>query len=138
MQVNSNVSILIKNSFLGVPAVVQWDQQHLGSTGMQVQSPTQHSELGIQNYCHNSGLELIRDLGTPYAVGATKKEIKGRLNPGRCLAVSAGISIICTIPGKCFYKSTESQSVTKYLLCPIKQGTVLKFVLFNRQDAKLG
>ena len=34
-----------KNALRGVPAVEQWDWQHLGSTETQVQSPAQHSGL---------------------------------------------------------------------------------------------
>ena len=57
---------------LGVPTVARWDWQHLGSTGMQVRSPAQHSGLRIQ-CCHSCGigctwgLDLIPDPGTPYA-----------------------------------------------------------------------
>ena len=32
-----------KRGDLGVPAVAQWDQWHLGRAGVQVQSPTWHS-----------------------------------------------------------------------------------------------
>ena len=54
-----------------IPAVVQWDWQHLGSAGTQVLSPAQHRGMRIQR-CHscglggNCGLYLIPGLGTPY------------------------------------------------------------------------
>ena len=35
--------------------MVQWDQQRLGSTGTQVQSPTRHSGLRIR-HCQDCGL----------------------------------------------------------------------------------
>ena len=44
-----------KNRQRGVPAAVQQDQQHLGNTGMQVQSLAGHSGLRIQHCC---GLQL--------------------------------------------------------------------------------
>ena len=59
--------------------VVQWDQQHLWSAGMQVRSPAWHSGLRIP-HCHRYGLDhncssdLIPGLGTPYAMGWPKKE----------------------------------------------------------------
>ena len=34
-------------NIVGVPAVAQWDWQHVGSTGTQVPSPTHHSGLRI-------------------------------------------------------------------------------------------
>ena len=58
--------------FSGVPTVVQLDQQHLGSTRMQVQSLDWHSGLRIP-HCHscgvgrNYGLDLIPGPGAPYA-----------------------------------------------------------------------
>ena len=47
-------SLLISSKLqsLGVPTVARWDWQHLGSTGMQVRSPAQHSGLRIQ-CCHS-------------------------------------------------------------------------------------
>ena len=50
------ISIIYKESklfkrVLGVPTVVQWDQQCLGSTGTQVWSLAQHSGLRIQSCC---------------------------------------------------------------------------------------
>ena len=48
----------------GVPAVAQWDWQHLGSTGTQVQSPAWHSGLGL-----DYGLDVIPGPGTPYTAG---------------------------------------------------------------------
>ena len=58
--------------------MVQQDQQHLGSPGMQVQSPAQHSGLRIWRCgsCSlgcNDGSDLIPGPGTPYAVGQPKK-----------------------------------------------------------------
>ena len=65
---------------IGVPTVVQWDQQCLGSAGTQVRSPAWHSG-GIQ-CCHGYGsgsrccLDLIPGLGTPCSVGQpTKKKV---------------------------------------------------------------
>ena len=62
-----------------VPAVVQWDWQHLWSAGMQVQSLAWHSELRIQ-CCwivgHNCGSDLIPGPGTPFTMGQPKKEKK--------------------------------------------------------------
>ena len=43
---HDNVDGNRRESF-GTPAVVQWDQQCLESTGMRVQSPAQHSGLRI-------------------------------------------------------------------------------------------
>jgi len=45
---------------LGVPAVAQWNQQHLWSTGTQVQSLARQRRLEIL-HCHNCGLDLIPD-----------------------------------------------------------------------------
>ena len=53
----------------GVPAVVQWDQWYLGSSGMQVQSRARHSGLRIQRCCR-CGWNLIPGLGTPYTMEA--------------------------------------------------------------------
>ena len=53
----------------------------LGSTGTQVQSPAQHSELRIWP-CHSCGLgrncswDLTPGPGTPYAMGQQEKEEK--------------------------------------------------------------
>ena len=69
----------INKIFLRVPTVVQWDQWHLGSSGMQVGSPAWHSGLGIQ-CCHSCGLghncssDMNTGLRTPYAVGQPKKK----------------------------------------------------------------
>ena len=57
------------------------DWRHLGSAGLQVQSPAQYSGLGIW-HCHscslghNSGLDLIPGPGTPYATGQPKMKKK--------------------------------------------------------------
>ena len=51
------------------------DWWHLGSAGMQVQSPARHSELRI--WCCldcNYGLDLIPGLGPPNAMGQPKKD----------------------------------------------------------------
>ena len=53
----------------GVPAVVQWDWQHLRSAGTQVQSPALHS--GCFGLCRNSGSDL-----TPGQKKERKKENK--------------------------------------------------------------
>ena len=58
---------------IGVPAVVQWDQQHLWSAGMQVRSPAQHSGLRTIGNC---GSNPILGLGTPYATEQPKKKKK--------------------------------------------------------------
>ena len=60
--------------------MAQWDLQHLGSTGTQVQSPAWHSGVRIQ-HCHSNGLglncgsDLIPGLGTPYALGWPKSAL---------------------------------------------------------------
>ena len=60
----------------------QWDWWHLGSAGsQQVQSPAQHSALGIRHCCscslgHDCGLDLISGSRTPYAVGQPKMKRK--------------------------------------------------------------
>ena len=64
-------------STLGGPDVVQWDLWHFGSTGIQVCSLAQHSQLRIQCCCscilgHNCGLDLIPGPGTSYAAGQPK------------------------------------------------------------------
>ena len=65
----------------GVPAVLQRDQQLLGSVGTQVQSPAQHSGLGIW-CCRSYGLgldcgsDLIPGPGTPYISGKPKMKNK--------------------------------------------------------------
>ena len=70
---------LFKKIFFGVPSVSQWDQQCLGSAGMQVQSLIWHSGLRIQQ-CHSCGLghncgsDLIPDSGPPYASRQPKKK----------------------------------------------------------------
>jgi len=64
----------------GVPAVAQWNWWLLWSTGMQVQSPAQHSELRIQ-LCCNCGLDLIPGMVAPYATGQPKKEKKKNVWP---------------------------------------------------------
>ena len=62
---------------MGAPAVAQWDWQHLGSAGMWVPSPAQHSGVRIQ-HCHSCGvgqdcsLDLIPGLGAPHAMGQSK------------------------------------------------------------------
>ena len=71
----------------GLLAVVQWNQRHLGSARMQVQSPAQHIGLRIWHCCscslgHNYGLDLIPGLGPARAAGwPKKKEKKKRLQP---------------------------------------------------------
>ena len=62
--------------------MAQWDQWHLGSTGLQVQSLALHSGLRIQYCCScglggNCGSDLIPDPGAPYASGWPKKEKNG-------------------------------------------------------------
>ena len=64
-------------------AVVQWDWRHLGSTGIQVQFPAQHSGFRIR-CCHSCsfgrscGLDLIPGLGTPYATSSQTRKKKER------------------------------------------------------------
>ena len=69
---------------LGVPAVVQWNWQCLGSTRIQVPSPARHSGLRILHCLscglgHNCGSDLIPDPGTLYALGWPKRKKKKRL-----------------------------------------------------------
>ena len=52
---------------------VQQDRQCLGSTGLQVPSPAQHSELTIQRCCNYTS-DLIPGQGTLYATGQPKKK----------------------------------------------------------------
>ena len=62
---------------MGVPAVAQQDQGHLGYAGTQVQSLAQHGGLRICSSCGlgpNHGWDLIPDRGTPYAEGWPKKK----------------------------------------------------------------
>ena len=40
-------STILQLKTFGAPAVAQWDQQHLGSAGMQVCSPALHCGSGI-------------------------------------------------------------------------------------------
>ena len=61
--------------------MVQWDRQHLGSPGMQVNSLTQHSGLRIWHFhsCSlgcNCGSYRIPGQGTPYAMEQSKKKKK--------------------------------------------------------------
>ena len=70
----------IKNKCIGIPVVVQRDQQYLGSTGTQVR-PVWHSGLGIW-HCRSCGLghdcssELIPGPGALYAAGQPKMKKK--------------------------------------------------------------
>ena len=57
--------------------MAQWDQQHLGNSGLQVRSLAWHSGSRIWHCCscglgRDCGLELILSLGTPYAMGRPK------------------------------------------------------------------
>ena len=71
----------VKGSGFRVLPVAQWDQWCLGSTGMQVQFPGQHSGLRIW-HCHscslghNCGSDLIPGQGIPHATGQSKKKKK--------------------------------------------------------------
>ena len=70
---------------VGAPTVVQRDQWHLGSTGMQVRSLAPHSGLriGHSHSCdvgHNCGSDLIPGPGTPYAAGQQTKIDKNIIN----------------------------------------------------------
>ena len=60
--------LFLRNVFLRVPAVVQWDQRHLGSAGMWVWSLTWHSGLRMWygyrcGLGHNYNSDLILGLG---------------------------------------------------------------------------
>ena len=74
--------MLFKNILSGVPTVAQWDQQHLGTAGTQVQSLAQHSLVqgstvaATANSGCNYNSDLISGLGTPYAVRWPKKKKK--------------------------------------------------------------
>ena len=78
---------------VGVPTVVQWDQQHLWSPGMKVGALAQHSQLRIW-HCHsfslgqNCGSDLIPGLRTPYATGWPKKKKKKMLIHGSWMELS--------------------------------------------------
>ena len=75
-------AIIKKTRDIGVLAVVQWDQQDLGSAGMQIQSWDQHREVRIW-WCHRYGLghgcgsDLITGPGTPCAT-EQQKNLKKR------------------------------------------------------------
>ena len=61
--------------------MAQWDQEPLGSTGTQVQSPAWYSGLRTPSCrsCglgHSYGSHLIPGLGTPCASGLPKKKKK--------------------------------------------------------------
>ena len=70
--------LLLLLYFMGFINIDLWC---LGSTGLNVRSPAQHSGLRIQHCCscglgRDCGLDLVPGLGTPYAVGQPKmKEI---------------------------------------------------------------
>ena len=62
--------------------MAQWDQQHLGNSGLQVRSLAWHSGSRIWHCCscglgHDCGLDLIPSLGTLH--GAAKKKKKNRI-----------------------------------------------------------
>ena len=59
-----------KNACFGVPTVVQCDQQHLQSAGMQVPSLAWQSDLSTWHCCINCLWDLIPGLRTPYATEA--------------------------------------------------------------------
>ena len=75
---------MIKIPITGVSAVVQQDQQHPGSAGMQVQSPARHSVLRIW-HCHSCSLgcncysNLTPSPGIPYATEQPKRKKKSLL-----------------------------------------------------------
>ena len=80
----------IKNKCIGIPVVVQRDQQYLGSTGTQVR-PVWHSGLGIW-HCRSCGLghdcssELIPGPGALYAAGQQKmKKNNNNNNNNKCI-----------------------------------------------------
>ena len=65
----------IGSDVCGAPAVVNQDQQSLGSIGMRVRSPAQHRGSRIRccwscGLGHDCGLDLIPGPGTPYAARA--------------------------------------------------------------------
>ena len=77
-----SITVLNRHShwWMGVPAVPEWDQQHVGSAGTQVQSPAQDSELRIWHCCsyglgHNCSLYLIP--GGRGGSGQKKKKERG-------------------------------------------------------------
>lgn len=66
-----------------VPAVAQWDWQHLWSAGTLLQSLPGTMRYRIQRCCscgvgRNDSSDRILSLGIPYAVGAARKEKKGK------------------------------------------------------------
>ena len=75
------VFAVFKICIWGVPAVAQWDQHRLWSTGMWIQSLARCSGLRIR-HCHscgaghNCGPDLISGLGTPCTAEVAKEEEK--------------------------------------------------------------
>ena len=64
---------------MGIPALMQQDQQHLGSKGMQVRPSAHHRGLKSQHCCscsigHKCGSDLIPGLGIPLAAGWPQKK----------------------------------------------------------------
>ena len=73
--------LLSGNGITRVPMVTQQDKRHLGSTGIQVRPPAQHSGLRIRrcHICslgHDCGSDLIPGLGAPNAMGQPGKKKK--------------------------------------------------------------
>ena len=63
----------VKSPRPGVPAVVQRDRWHPGSSGIQVRSPAWHKGLKTRHCC-SCGSHLIPSLGTPYGVGQPEEK----------------------------------------------------------------
>ena len=69
--------LLLENTNVGVPAVIQWDGQCLWHTRTQVQSLTWHSGLRNWHGCTlacNCGSDLIPGSGTLYDAAWSKKK----------------------------------------------------------------
>lgn len=85
------------------------------SAGTQVQSPGQHSGLGIR-HCHSCGSNLIPGPGIPYALEWPKKENK-QTNP-------KSIWLLLLFPPKCSFLFCKCQKA-KIKCCHCAQAWLL-------------
>ena len=89
--------------------MAQRDQEHLGSTGTQVQSPAQHSRLRIWHCCscglgQNCSLDLMPGPGTPCATMRPKKEKEKEREREKLVILPRGSviqNLVCPRPVPC-------------------------------------